>query len=240
MTSITRPIHWIRVTRRSASSYSAPLTTSACSARTLPVPGLALSTTCVTGSNWSRYCLTVSSGFKPTSRAYARTKPRRKIPAGSISLRLVSIAWRMVTVIFVACESRLRDSPRCSRASRSAAPTSMVSGCEPPSYILPHAPDRRRLLANLRCVGREPWDVGCVPSAAVDGPAISLQRIAPVEWWKICVEVRGQRVRQMPLEFPKGACASGLVRERHVERLAVHHARDVQSPLPGRYARRSP
>ena len=71
-----------------------------------------------------------------------------------------------------------------------------------------------------------------MPSAVRrDGPAISLQKIAPVEWWKICVEVRGQCVRQMPLEFPKGACASGLVRERHVERLAVQHPRDGQSPL---------
>ena len=33
--------------------------------------------------------------------------------------------------------------------SRSAAPTSMASGCEPPSYILPHGPDRRRLLARF-------------------------------------------------------------------------------------------
>ena len=69
-----------------------------------------------------------------------------------------------------------------------------------------------------------------MPSAAVDGPAISLQRIAPVEWWKICVEVRGQCVRQIPLEFPKGDCASGLVRERHAERLAVRHA--PRRPIP--------
>ena len=62
------------------------------------------------------------SSFRPRYEAYARIKPRVKIPPGRYSKSSFSKAWSMRTLTFVEEAISSRETPRNSRSLRKFSP----------------------------------------------------------------------------------------------------------------------